>query len=247
MSHSFTFGGENSLAYGIAVSGSGTFNAPERDVEIITIPGRDGDLIRDNGRFKNIMVTYPAMITRGFAANAQRARAWLLGRHGYLRLTDDYDPNHYRLAAFHGPIDFQTSFLNRAGQCELRFNCKPQRFLIEPLWEKDSPDWMQLPDIDVWTCVNNGSFSAKPLIDIAVNAEGDITICAEAGPMLTITGVEAGTTVHIDCETCNVYTSTESLNAKTSGVFPELPVGAFNIITTGPVGGISMDRRAWTL
>ena len=53
---SFTFAGRSSKDFGIYLSGSGVFNAPERDVETISIPGRSGDLILDNGRFKNISV-----------------------------------------------------------------------------------------------------------------------------------------------------------------------------------------------
>ena len=56
----FTFDGENSKDYGVYITGSGVFNAPERDVEMISIPGRDGAFAQDMGRFSNIEVTYPA-------------------------------------------------------------------------------------------------------------------------------------------------------------------------------------------
>ena len=53
----FVFGGKFSKDYGLYVSGSGTFNAPERDVELVEVPGKNGSLVLDNGRFKNITVT----------------------------------------------------------------------------------------------------------------------------------------------------------------------------------------------
>ena len=39
------FDGRSSRDYGLYISGSGAFNAPERDVERVEIAGRSGDLI----------------------------------------------------------------------------------------------------------------------------------------------------------------------------------------------------------
>lgn len=54
------FDGQSSGTYGVYITGDAVFNAPERDVEMITIPGRNGALALDNGRFENISVTYPS-------------------------------------------------------------------------------------------------------------------------------------------------------------------------------------------
>ena len=58
------YGGKCSKDYGLYVSGSGTFNAPERDVDLVEVPGKNGTLVLDNGRFKNIPVTYPALSSK---------------------------------------------------------------------------------------------------------------------------------------------------------------------------------------
>ena len=58
--NSITFGGINSADFGIYISGEGVFNAPQRDVEMISVPGRNGAIALDRGRFQNIEVTYPA-------------------------------------------------------------------------------------------------------------------------------------------------------------------------------------------
>lgn len=49
------------------ISGYGTYGAPERDVEAVAVPGRNGDLIFDNGRFTNAEVYYDIGWARGFA------------------------------------------------------------------------------------------------------------------------------------------------------------------------------------
>ena len=46
------FGGVDSSDYGIYISGTGTYNAPERAVEFVTVPGRNGAIAMDQGRYE---------------------------------------------------------------------------------------------------------------------------------------------------------------------------------------------------
>ena len=61
-----TFDGVNSLSYGIYLTGEAVYNAPDRAVEMLSSPGKNGALALDQGRFENIEVTYLAGC---FAAN----------------------------------------------------------------------------------------------------------------------------------------------------------------------------------
>ena len=67
----FTLDNKKSLDYGLYITGSGAFNAPERDVETVEVPGRNGNLIIDRGRFKNVVQSYKAFIHKDFAQNAE--------------------------------------------------------------------------------------------------------------------------------------------------------------------------------
>lgn len=116
--------------YGVWISGPGVYDAPGRDQEFITIPGRNGDLIQDNGRFENITIKYPAFIARGFNTKFDPFRAALYSKRGYKRLTDTYHPDRFRVAAVSGPLEPSTGTYNRSGSFELSFNCKPQFFLV---------------------------------------------------------------------------------------------------------------------
>ena len=58
--NSLTFGGVNSADYGIYITGEAVFNAPERAVEMVDVPGRNGAIALDQGRWENIEVQYPA-------------------------------------------------------------------------------------------------------------------------------------------------------------------------------------------
>lgn len=126
----FTFGDVDSREYNVHISGGGTFDAPERDVEFVSIDGRNGDIAQDNGRFQNVEITYPAFISRSFLENFDAFRAAMYLQSGYQRLYDSYHPLEYREAVLRMAIQPDTGAWNRSGKFDITFNCKPQRFLL---------------------------------------------------------------------------------------------------------------------
>lgn len=126
------FDGVSSRTYGVYITGEAVYNAPERDVEMITIPGRSGSFALDNGRFENITVTYPAGIFAETEADFREAisefRNFLCSRKGYVRLQDEYNPNEYRMAVYKSGLEVEPAML-KAGEFEIIFDCKPQRWL----------------------------------------------------------------------------------------------------------------------
>lgn len=129
MNNSFIFDGMNSSDFGIWISGTGTYTAPERDVEYVSVPGRNGDLIIDNGRWRNVPLTYPAYIESGFPDKASTFRSMMCQKTGYRVLEDTYHPDEYRMAQFTGGFEPQTGQFNRNASFDINFMCKPQRFL----------------------------------------------------------------------------------------------------------------------
>lgn len=150
----------DSKDHGIYITGSAAFNSPSRDVEMVTVPGRNGDLILDNGRYNNIEVTYPAgtfgNTEEDFRDKICNFRNLLASKKGYQRLTDTYNPDEYRMAAFVDAIEVEPVGHNIAGEFDIVFNCKPQRFLTSGETEV--------------TVANNGTitnptlFASSPLI-----------------------------------------------------------------------------------
>lgn len=165
-----TFDGENSGDYGIYITGAGTFNAPQRDVELVTIPGRNGSFALDHGRFENIEVTYPAGLygsdETDFADKIAEARAWLCSKSGYVRLQDEYNPNEYRLAVYKSGLEVSPALL-KAGEFNLVFECMPQRFLT-------SGETAQTIASSGDTLTNPTKFNARPMLE--VNGYGKIGI-----------------------------------------------------------------------
>lgn len=127
-----SFDNVSSRTYGVYITGEAVYNAPEREVEMISIPGRNGAFALDKGRFENIEVTYPAGIFADNEANFAEAisdfRNFLCSRNGYVRLQDEYNPNEYRMAVYKSGLEVSPALL-KAGEFEITFDCKPQRFL----------------------------------------------------------------------------------------------------------------------
>lgn len=233
--HSFTLGGENCRDYGIMVSGEKTFNAPEPDVTVIEIPGRNGSLTIDNGRFKNVTVTYPAVIYGNFANNARRARAWLCSVPGYRRLEDDYDPDTYRMARIKSGLEFSMWANNRAGECKIQFDCLPQRFL-------KSGENTVTKSTSGGYITNPTQFKALPLI--VVYGSGSCTLTV-GDYMVEIS--EIGTSVTMDCEIMRAYNGNTPRDSTITGPFPVLVPGRNNIRFDGGVTRVEITPRWWII
>lgn len=160
----FVFDGISSKDYGVYISGDGVYNSPERDVEMIEIPGRNGSYALDGGRFRNIEVTYPAGLfgdsEADFAEGISRLRNALASRRGYCRLTDDYNPDEYRLAIYRDGLEVSPEKL-KAGEFSIVFDCKPQRFLTS------GETGISVEDGD--TITNPTLFDAAPLLKVVGN------------------------------------------------------------------------------
>ena len=129
---SLSFDNTSSRSYGVYITGEAVYNAPERAVEMISIPGRNGAFALDQGRFENIEVSYPAGIFADNEADFVQAvsdfRNFLCSKKGYCRLTDEYNPNEYRMAVYKSGLEVDPAQL-RAGEFTITFECKPQRWL----------------------------------------------------------------------------------------------------------------------
>lgn len=133
LNNSIIFGGIDSADYGIYVAGNAVFNSPERDVTMIDVPGRNGQLTLDNGRFMNIEVTYNAFVTGDnsddIADNIRGYRNAIGSLIGYQRLEDTFHSDEYRQAIFRNGIEVEPIIYQTGGYFDITFDCKPQRFL----------------------------------------------------------------------------------------------------------------------
>ncbi|MCL2518015.1 MAG: hypothetical protein FWF15_05575 [Oscillospiraceae bacterium] len=127
--HAFEFNGTRSDQCGIVIKDKNAFNVPARDVTKQSIPGRNGDLIIDNGRYFNIDVVYKCTIVN-FEGNINNIKNWLPAYRGkYLILTDTYNPDVFRYASFSNAFNFANIKFG-TGEGDIVFNCKPFQYLL---------------------------------------------------------------------------------------------------------------------
>lgn len=165
--HYIVFDGQNLADWGVHISGADSFGSPDRDTKNVDIPGRDGSLTQDNGRFKNYTLKYKASIVgkdeEDFRQKIDKLRSWLASKYSYCRLEDTYHIDEYRLAKWVGGLDPDVIML-QGGNFDLEFDCKPQRFL--KLGEKP----VQYGGDGA--IINNTDFTSKPTIIVHLDDTG---------------------------------------------------------------------------
>ena len=169
------FDGVDSRDYGTYITGDAVFNSPERDVEMIEIPGRNGAYALDKGRFGNIEVSSPAGIfgdtEADFREGIRAFRNALASRKGYKRLEDDYNPTEYRMAVYKSGLEVTPTAL-KAGEFTITFDCQPQRWLKSG--EQTSTIYAGEPQTT--TITNPTLFDAHPLLRFYATADGSFTM-----------------------------------------------------------------------
>lgn len=208
---------------------------PERDYTITHIPGRNGDIIQDNGCYKNVERTYEVSFdapNEDFATYANAVSAWLHSTTGYARLEDSYEPNYYRMAVYQESNIFENLY-NQAGTATIVFECKPQRFL------KTGDNTITIQNS--LTIMNPTGFEAYPLFKVT-GTSGMLTV---NGNSITFSSIDDF--VMLDCELQDAYKESVNKNSTISGTFPVLKSGSNTISWTGDISSVTMKPRWWTI
>lgn len=231
--------GINSLDLSLYIKSKGTYNAAERDKRFISVPGRNGDLIQDNGRYANVVIPYDLVLlkkdNRPFNDLVHSVKDWLLADSGYNILWDSYDPRYYRYATLEGGLDIDEELTN-LGELSLTFNCKPFRYSF------DGQKTIVITQSST-QLYNPENLPAAPYIKIYGN--GTITLSVNSITN-TFTGVSGY--IEIDSEIMNAYKGSTALNnIMTGDTFPKLTPGTNNITITGAASRAEIVPRWCTL
>lgn len=232
--------GVNSLDLSLLIKSKGSWIAAERDKTYVSVPGRNGDLIQDNGRYKNVPIPYTMTVlrngVRSFADLVAKIKNWLSVGTGYGELWDSYDPRYFRYAAIDGYVNITEELLEHIGSFAVNFNCKPYRYSF------DGQNIISVPAAGM-TLYNPEVLAAKPYIKIYGN--GSISLSVNSS---TITIADVDGYVELDSETMNAYKGINLLNNKMTGsAFPELVPGDNTIAFTGTVTGAEIVPRWCTI
>lgn len=227
----FVFNGVSSKEFGALVSGYDTFNTPERDESVVDVPGRNGSIVFDNGRWKNTPIAYKALIYKDFDRNYAALSNFFASISGYHRLEDTMEPDVFRIARRTGEIEQKMHGNYDASGFVIHFDCKPQKFF------KSGEAAVEYTDDG--SIYNPTQYTALPLI--RVYSAGTLQIGSDT---LIISNVDGY--VDIDCDLQNAYKGAVNCNSNVSGSFPKLVAGENNIVLN-TISKIDIIPRWWTL
>lgn len=229
----FLFGGRSSDDLGLIIDGSGIYPIPERDAEAVAVPGRNGDLIFDNGRYKNVSISYSCQM-KDFKDRYDALRTYFASQIGYQRLEDSYQPDRYRLARISGQIEPAPGPYKRTALITLTFDCKPQVYF------KAGEIAAKVASGDVM--YNRYGFASKPLI--RVYGYGALYI----GSYSVVIADTGKAYVDLDCDIADAFNATTNLNQYiTLEDFPQLVPGKNGIKYEGNISSVEITPRWWTL
>ena len=228
------FRGHSSLEFSLLISEKGSYKGASRDISYTSVPGRSGDLITDNGRYKNISIPYKMALLnateREFAEIAHQIKGWLLAEAGYFRLWDSYDSKYFRLASYSDEVNIEQE-LRDTGTLSLTFNCKPQKYSLE------GENTVILTAAG--SLYNAEFFPSAPYIKIV--GSGTITLTVNNN---SFTFTDINEYIEIDSEIMNAYKGVVAQNNKMTGSgFPTFLPGNNTIAWTGNVKRLEIIPR----
>ena len=112
------WGGVQSTDYGIVVRDCPAFDKPKRKMSIFNVPNRNGSVLFPQNAFEDTSRTYNVWIDEqtvedsggGISGTlAERVSAFtamFLSKVGYQELSDNFEPDYFRLAYYSGGNDF---------------------------------------------------------------------------------------------------------------------------------------------
>lgn len=260
------FNGKSSDEIGIKVEKFPNYDIPEKDYDIIHVPGRNGDIVIDTGSYKNITRKYQISVaTYGneFYKTINSVAEWLHSSPGYAILEDSYEPDYYRIAFYKETNSIENIF-DEAGRATITFECKPQRFLKDG----DTP----IVFTKNGSIINDTAFISFPIINVTVSNETDsiinvgnytINIPADKTELMVTSDSDSITDdsnheialsnvsdITINSELQDAYSGTINKNSSIildGGEFPKLNPGENLISFSGGVQRLEVIPKWWTI
>ncbi len=232
--NNFYFNGYYSYEMGLIVEKKSIYNGPQPDFEMISVPGRDGDVILDHNRYKNVEVSYTVSFI-GTKEKAAALRQWLCAKAVYGYLVDSGEPEYFRYAAFVSQLNIE-EIISNVGRAQLTFSCKPYRYRV------DGTTAVQYTQSG-FVLTNPERYTAVP--DITIYGSGSITLTVNSN---SYTVQDVPSQVILDGQLMNAYSGSRLLNDKIQfTAFPTLKSGSNDISWIGNVRSVYITPNWRTL
>jgi len=226
MAQTFTFNGTASTTYDVIIKKLPPIVMPERDIESISIDGRNGNLHIDYETYNSYNTTMEIIIND--LTELDTIKAWLTGI-GTIIFGD------------RPTIQYTCVIKNQLSYDMYAYNSK-----VVPIQMELSPLGLSTTETTVTKTTSpasftvGGTYATKPSLEIIGTGAVSITL---NDTTFTLSDCDA-TAYIVDCDLQNVTKSDINVNSEFYGNFPELIVGTNNLQWTGTVTSVKVVYRA---
>lgn len=235
----FTYKGVRSKDVHLRVLNDVSFTSPTRDVTRMQIPGRDGDLIIDNGRYSSVVRSIPCRLEAPSGANVEqlmsRINHWLIDDGRFHPFKWENDPEFMYLARVEGDV-VSRRMLSRYANTVIDFRMHPIKYLESSLAPRQIPSG--------WNVVNPFGLEAKPTLRIV--GSGNILVTIN-GRELSLRNIEGGCLVDSETQTITSLDGEEMLFSQMLSPFPVLEPGDNQVTIFGSEVQLLMTPRLGAL
>ena len=230
----FIYNDKSSEDFNIKIKNINNLSSPQRNIEKISVLGKNGELVIDNGNYENFILTIECYLNCSSEDKnviAREIKRWLQSDFLYKKLILSNDVEFYYEAYCDTKLDFEYVSSNFESFL-ISFSCKPYKKEI-------NEDIITITEsINIY----NNYMPSNPLIKIV--GSGDVTININ-NQELVLKGLEDE--IEVDCEIMNAYKKINGdivlLNNKMYSDFPVLEVGENQISFEGNVSKIEITPR----
>lgn len=250
MIHNFNFDGKDSRDYGLYIVGKKNWNKPERDVTSVHVPGRDGDIIIDNGCYKNYNDTitlrlFSKDLTGDCVADFYNAlsavKEWLLVDGQYHKLIESYNPDYYREVRI---TSFSAQQVDKdIADITINLDCKPYIRRIS------GDEHIVLSVSGTTTTLKNPEdMTSEPYMKLTVASGYESLSFSIAVNNVTYVFYNIDGYVEIDSESMNVFKGqTNKNNDYAATSFPTFRAGNNTISFTNSISSVDIIPRWRTI
>ena len=230
----FIYDNKNSKDFNIKIKSINNLSSPQRSIEKVSVLGRNGELIIDNGNFENFILTIECYLNCSSEDKnviSKEIKRWLQSDFSYKKLILGNDTEFYYEAYCDTKLDFEYVSSNFESFL-ISFSCKP--------YKKETNE--DIITITESTNIYNSYMPSSPLIKVV--GSGNIVININ-NQELILKGLEDE--IEVDCEFMNAYKKVNDnivlLNNKMYSDFPILEAGENQISFEGNVSKIEITPR----
>ena len=228
MTNYFIFDGINSKDMGIRIERHNNFNSPQRRVESVSIPGRTGNILIDDGSYENQIFEYELILECDskngidISKKVNEINSWLHGDYTYKTLTFSNSDKTYNAVVIN-KIDIKQMFKNFA-KALVTF----EAYEVTNSLRKRNISIIENEDV----FINDTSREIKPVLKLTGNGDCSIKINDNE---VKIKDLECH--IIIDCYNMDCYKELDNnivnCNNKMYGSFPAFRIGENNIRVYG--------------